>query len=146
VDGKRLSIAVLFAASSVALTCTILDTPATPFLFGAAVMAVPPALIGLGVARNGRVGSLRGPLLLFALLLQLCLAAMLALSGRTDPAEWWLGLPPATVVMFCGLWLFPLVLVPLIYARHFEREGLTEEDLRRFRELARRTREGGEVR
>jgi hypothetical protein len=140
VSGRRISLAVLVVASAVALAGVVPGTPGGSLAFGLAVMAFPPALIAFAVARRGRVGSLRVPLLLFAGLLQLCVLAMLALSGRSDDGVAWLGLPPATAVMLYGLWLAPLLFVSWIHARHFDRAGLTEEDLLRLQELARRNR------
>ena len=139
---KRICIGVVAVASAVALICLLPGVPGAGVLFGLATMALPPALIGLAVSRNGRIGALRGPLLLFAVLLQSGFVAMLLLSDRLDPGRWWLGLPPATAVMLYGVWLAPLLAVSLIYAWHFRHAGLTDQDLDRLRKLARRRRDG----
>ena len=144
-SGQRFCIAVIAIASVVALGCSFLSRSAAGVVFGIAALVFPSALIGIAVSRGGRVGALRVFLVVFALFLQLCLAAMLLLTGRPDPDGWWLGFPPATAVMLYGLWLSPLFIVALIYAWHFEREGVTEDDLRRLRDLARPPRrDGGE--
>jgi Na+(H+)/acetate symporter ActP len=145
VSGQRICIGVIAIASVVALCCAFLSATAAGIAFGVAALFFPPALIGLGVSRGGRVGTLRGFLVAFALFLQLCLAAMLLLGGRADSESWWLGFPPATAMMLYGLWLSPLLIVALIYAWHFEREGLTDDDLHRLRDLVHRAhRDGGE--
>jgi len=143
VSGQRFCIVAIAIASVVALCCMFFSASAAAVVFGVAALVFPPALIGLAVSRGGRVGALRVFLVGFALFLQLCLAAMLLLSGRPDPDSWWLGFPPATAVMLYGLGLSPLLIVSLIYAWHFEREGLTQDDLQRLRELARRPHEDG---
>jgi hypothetical protein len=135
---RRVTLLLLALCSVLALACPFLDHPAAGVIFGLAVLAFPALLIALGAVRHGRIGFLIVPLLLLTLLLEGGFILMLVLSGRPDPAGWWLGLPPATVVMFLGLWLVPLVLVSLVYAWHFERFGLTEGDLRRIRDHARR--------
>lgn len=144
--GKHVSIAVVAVASLAALLGLFWETPASGVLFAAAALTFPPALVGLAVSRRGRIGSLRGPLLVFAGLLQASLVAMLLLGDRPDPETWWLGLPPATLVLLVGVWLLPLAFVSVLHARWFCREGLTEEDLRRIRDLAKRTGDAGEER
>ena len=85
-----------------------------------------PALIALGASRRGRLGVLTMPLLLFGLYLVLCLTAMLLLSAEPEAESWWLGLPPATLLMLAGLWLAPLPAVSLGYAWYFQHSGLGE--------------------
>lgn len=135
---RRVTLLLLAACSVLTLVCPFIDHPAAGVAFGLAVLAFPALLIALGAVRRGHLGLLAAPLLLLTLLLEGGFIAMLVLSGRPDPAGWWLGLPPSTVVMLLGLWLVPLVLVSLVYAWHFERFGLTNRDLRRIRECARR--------
>jgi hypothetical protein len=134
----RLALLVLGSCSIIALVCLLVDHPAGPVMFGVAGFAFPPALIAIGAARDGRIGTLAVPLLLITLLLEGCALGMLLLSDGAGPDEFWLGLPRATAIMLYGLWLSPLLLVSLVYAWHFERFGLRAEDLRRLRRLSRR--------
>jgi len=97
-------------------------------LAGGAVF--PSALIALGAARGGRVGGLKGPLLLLGLLLAAGLLAALFLPGGGPDV---LGLPAATAVMIFVLVPVPLLLLGGIYAATFDRSVLTPEDLDRVR-------------
>ena len=141
--GKSLAIAGLLVASIVALAGLGRDVAALRVGFGVAVMAFPPLLIGMAVSRRGRVGGLRVPVVVLAVILQAAFAAMLGLSGDPDPESWWSGLPPATLVLLLGVWLVPLVLVGLAHAWWFPRDGLSEDDLRRLRDLGLRSRDPG---
>jgi hypothetical protein len=135
---RRVSLSVLLAGSLAILICSVIDHPVSRVAFAVTTMAFPPALIALGALRRGRLGGLAVPLLLFAILLQGCVLAMLVLSAGADSESRWLGLPPATAVMLYGLWLFTLVLVSLLFAWDFDRFAPGEEDLRRIRRIAER--------
>ncbi len=106
------------------------------------VMAFPAALIALAVARNGKVGPLRLPLVALTLILEVCGVAILLLRGQILEAPWFWGFPVAAAIQIYGLWLGPLLLVAIAYGLTFDRWELREEDLRRFN--ARRDRNGGE--
>lgn len=121
----RAALAILSICSSIALVCCFIDHPAAAALFGFAGLGFIPALIALGAARRGRLGSLAAPLVMLTLMLVGCFAAMLVLPGRG-----------ATAIMLVGLWLVPLLLVAFLYAWDFRRFGLREEDLDRIRDLA----------
>lgn len=97
----------------------------------------PVALIALGAARQGRLGSLKLPLLLLALVLAGVLATLLLLPhGGPDAGH----LPLGTVLMLFVLVPVPLVLVSWVYAATFDRWFLREEDLERIRRLGKRER------
>jgi hypothetical protein len=140
--GKPIATFVVVVASVLSLACVLVGGPIASVLFGVATLAFPPALIGLAVARGGRVGPLRWPLLLLAVLLQGSLVAMLVLSPRPDPGEWWFGLPPSTAILLLGPGLMCLLLVSLAYALTFSRHGPNDDDLRRIRDLRRRRETG----
>jgi hypothetical protein len=121
----RAAIVALSICSSIALLCCFIDHPAAAALFGFSGLALIPALIALGAARRGRLGSLAAPLAILALLLAGSFTAMLVLPGTV-----------ATAVMLVGLWLLPLLLVSFLFAWDFRRFGLCDEDLRRLRKIA----------
>jgi hypothetical protein len=141
---RNAALGLLTLASLIALGALLVPHPASGIVFASASLLFPPALAALGASRRGGLGTLGPPLLLFALLLQLLLAAMLLLSGRAGDGGLWLGLPPAAAVLLYGLGLLPLFLVSFGFAWHFGRSGPREEELRRLRELARRAKDRGE--
>jgi hypothetical protein len=115
---RRVALAVLTICSFVALACLFIDHSVAAWLFGASALLFIPSLIAIGAVRRG---LLLMPLLLFGLYLLFCLGAMALLSPEPDRARWWLGLPPAAIVMLIGLWLVPLLAVSFFYAWHFSR-------------------------
>ena len=97
----------------------------------------PVALIGLGAAREGRLGPLKIPLLLLALVLAGVLATLLLLpDGGPDAGP----LPLGTALMLFVLVPVPFVLVSWAYAATFDRWFLRDEDLERIRRLGKRER------
>ena len=137
-------------ANRPSLVLLALAAPATLLAFcaggawGAWVAALtgavfPVALMGLGAARQGRLGALRWALLALGLILAGGLAAVLALpDGGPDV----LGLPLATAILVFAVIPIPLALVGLTYALTFERWGITDEDLDRIRRFSGREGEG----
>lgn len=94
----------------------------------------PVALIALGALRNGRLGPIRAPLLLVALLLELGLVTMLILRQQVMITPWMGGLPLAAVVQIYVLWVVPFIIVAVVYALTFDTFTLTEADLDRLDE------------
>jgi hypothetical protein len=99
--------------------------------------AFPVALIILGAAREGRLERLRGPLLLFGLIL---LAGLLAVFGLPRGGPDVFGLPAGTAIMIFILVPVPLILLGGLYAVSFERSVLRPEDLDRVRAARREER------
>jgi hypothetical protein len=126
---QRVALATLTTCSFVALACLFIDHPLSAPLFGGAAMLFIPSLIALGAARRGRLEYLRLPLILFALYLVGCLAAIFLLSPEPQMERWWFGWPPATVLMLAGLWLAPLLAVSFGFAWHFKQSS-TDSDSR----------------
>jgi hypothetical protein len=141
---RNAALGLLTLASLVAFVALLVPHPASGLVFASASLLLPPALVALGASRRGRLGPLGPALLLFALFLQLLLAAMILLSGRAEAEGLWLGLPPAGAVLLYGLGLLPLLLVSFGFAWHFGGSGPGEEELRRLRALARRAAREGE--
>lgn len=133
---ERLALIILVLLSFTVLVCLLLGGPATSVLFGIAGFGFIPALIAVGACRRGKLGSLGLPLALIMILLEGSLIGIFLCTGPVQQEEWWCGLPPATALMLFGLWLAPLLLVSLVYAWHFERFGLTSDDLARIRALS----------
>ena len=128
----RPSALVLLALATLASLAAFLGSPLAPWLAAFGGATFPVALIALGAARQGRLGSLALPLALLWLLLAGGLAAVLALpAGGPDVA----GLPLATALMIFVLVPVPLLGLGLLYALSFSRLGVREEDLERMRRL-----------
>lgn len=131
----RLALALLALAAPAALLAFSVDLPAGSWIAVwiavlAGGVAFPVALLGLGAARNGRLGRLRGPFLLFGLIL---VAGLLAVFGLPRGGPDVLGLPAGTAIMIFVLVPVPLLLLGALYAASFERSVLRPEDLDRVR-------------
>ena len=129
----RLALVFLAVSSPLILLTSVVGTTAGEVLFALLGMAFPVALIVLGAHRRGRLGPLRWPLGALVLILEGCVAAMLALRGHILDAPWLGGLPLATAVQVYGLFLSPLLLVSLAYAWTFDDSGLRQDDLDELR-------------
>lgn len=140
---RRFALLFLGLASPAVLVCSWFPGFVAELLFVLLVMAFPAALIALAVARNGRLGPLKVPLVVLTVVLEGCGVAMLLLRGQVLQCPWFGGLPMAAAVLVYGLWLAPLLLVALAYGWTFDFWELREEDLRRFDD--RRSRHGGDA-
>lgn len=133
---KRIALGFLALASPVIVAASLVRIPFGDVLFALLATAFPFALIAVAADRRGALGPLAGPLLGLLVYYEACVAAMYLARGW-DEAPWALGLPLAAAIHFYGVFLLPLVLIALLYARTFDRFGLTREDLddlrRRFR-------------
>ncbi len=128
----RPSALALLALATLASLAAFLGSPLAPWLAAFGGATFPVALIALGAAQRGRLGTLRLPLALLWLLLAGGLAAVLTLpAGGPDVA----GLPLATALMIFVLVPVPLLGLGLLYALSFGRLGVREEDLDRMRRL-----------
>lgn len=97
--------------------------------------AMPVAIMLLGAARrSGGVGRLAIPFAFTFLLLAGGFGVALLLPPA-DPSgsTLILGLPPAAAVVFYGIGLLPLFILPLAYAWTFDEVTLSEADLQRVR-------------
>jgi hypothetical protein len=130
---KRAALIFVAASSPLILLSFFLPEPAGPLAFTVLAVAFPVALIGLGAARNGRLGPLAAPLLVLLLLLEGCVVGMLVLRGKVLETPWLGGLPLPAAIQIYAMWLLPLGLIALAYALTFDRFSLTEADLRRLR-------------
>ncbi len=131
----RLALALLALAAPAALLAFTVDVAAGGWIavwiaILAAGVAFPLALLGLGAARSGRLGELRGAFLLFGLILA---AGLLAVFGLPQGAPDVLGLPAGTAIMIFVLVPLPLLLLGGVYAAGFDRSVLRPEDLDRVR-------------
>ncbi len=130
---KRIALAFLALASPALVAASLTDHPFGAVLFLLLATAFPVALIVVGAQRRGSLGPLGWPLLGLLFFYEACVVAMYLLRGQVLEAPWALGLPLAAAIHFYGVFLLPLVLVALLYARTFERFGLSREDLDELR-------------
>lgn len=127
----RFALALLAAAAPATLLAFCIGTGPGVWVAALAGGAVfPAALIALGAARDGRLGSLRWPLLFLGLFLA---AGLLAAIGWSNGGPDVLGLPAATAIMIFVLIPVPLLLLGGIFAATFDRWFLRPEDLYRVR-------------
>ncbi|MHB1263719.1 MAG: hypothetical protein ACYC1S_04775 [Gemmatimonadaceae bacterium] len=104
-------------------------------IVGTALMILGTLLLGAG--RPGR--PLGGLVLVFAFLFLLvggCLAAALLLPAENVGSALLLGLPRRAAIVLYGLGVVPFLVLPVAYARTFDRLGLGEAELAAFRERA----------
>lgn len=131
----RLALVLLALAAPVVLLAFSVAVPAGGWItVWIAVLAggaaFPVALLCLGAARSGRLGRLKGPFLLFGLIL---VAGLLAVFGLPRGGPDVLGLPAGTAIMIFVLVPVPLLLLGGVYAASFDRSVLRAEDLDRVR-------------
>ena len=132
---NRPALALLALAALATLIGSCWGSVAAPWLSALGGAFFPVALIALGAAREGRLGPLKIPLLLLAMVLAGVLATLLLLpDGGPDAGP----LPLGTVLMLFVLVPVPFVLVSWAYAATFDRWFLREEDLERIRRLGKR--------
>jgi hypothetical protein len=115
--------------------------------FGACQLLCFALCFALGLRRAGGLGRLRMPLLVGAVLHQLCwlwlLESYVTYSADPAPQTTVLGFPPPTAIMLYVLWPFPAYFVAL-YVFYFDRFIFTADDQRRFDELVARYGEPGD--
>lgn len=141
---KRLSLGAIFLS-----TMAIAVAYAAAFLPGGAPSwaewtiavstgVVMVATMALGAEKNGRIGWLALPFAFTLVVIAGGFSWVLALPP-VDPSDptLWLGLPPRAAVVIYGIGILPFFVVPTAYARSFERQTLTPDDLARVRQAAR---------
>ncbi len=109
-----------------------------PWALAVGTAAMLVAMMALGAARGGKIGSLVVPFAFVFLVLAGGFGLVLALPG-VDPVnpDLWLGLPPRAAIVLFGIGLLPLFAVPIAYALTFENQTLSAEDLARLRAATR---------
>ncbi len=108
---------------------------------GTALMILGTLL--LGAARTGR--PLGGLVVVFAFLVLLvggCLGAALLLPAENANSALLLGLPRRAAIVLYGLGVVPFLVLPVAYAKTFDRLVLSEAELAAFRERAASLRDG----
>jgi hypothetical protein len=109
------------------------------FVVGMSLMLV--STMALGAAKHGQPG---GPALPFFAVLFLLLAAFggaLALPAEEGPAsQVILGLPLRAALVLYGVGILPVILMPILYARTFDRWVLRPGDVEAVCDAARRAR------
>ncbi len=136
---RRYALAALTIGSVVILASSLSSGAAAEIAFVLAAAAFPALLMVVGAAGSGgRLGAAAWPIAGLLVALEACLFAMLLLRGQVEAGGWVLGLPAAAAVQIYGVLLLPQALVALGYALTFDSFGVSEPDLDRLRELARR--------
>ena len=105
-------------------------------VFGIASMAV--SLMTMGAVREGEKLGILGYAFAFVFaVLMIGFGAALLLPDADGPAsKLFLGLPPRAALVLYGIGVFPVLVLPLVYAKTFEQRTLTEEDIERVRKAA----------
>lgn len=143
---KKAALAVLFLSMVAigAAFATAIAAGRSP-AWSAWVMAVATsfsmiATMTLGAARTGRpLGGLHRVLAPFAAVLLILLgafAAALLLPAAAEPLL--LGLPRRAAIVLYGIGVLPVLILPVAYALTFDELTLTEADIERLRDAARR--------
>lgn len=136
---RHLALAAIGLSSVLILVLCLLGGGAAELGFAVLAMALPVALMLLGVVRpDGRMGSAGGPILLLLALLESCLLGMLLFRGQVAVGPWLLGLPAAASIQIYGIFLVPLALVALGYALTFGDVAVSDDDLERLRRASER--------
>lgn len=108
-----------------------------PFLLALGIPITTVAVMVMGaVRRKSGLGLLAIPFVIVAVILGggFLLALGLPADENTGSALY-LGLPLRAAVVVYGIGLIPIVILPIAYALTFESQTLSEEDVRRAREL-----------
>ena len=134
--GQRLTLALLAAGALLILFFTVLGGAAGSIGFVVVAGAYPFALMALGAARRGRLGSVAWPIALLLVMVELSLVGMLVFRGQVLEGPWVVGLPLSAACQIYGIFLLPLAVTALGFALTFHRFGVDEEDLERLRRLA----------
>lgn len=139
---KGLALGFLTAASLAILTIFFLDLPSLAWIFAMLVMGFPIALVVLAVVRDGRLGRLRGPLLMLSAMLQCGVIGVLAFSGSGRSVY---GLPLSLHFLLLLIWLGPLCVTTLVYAAMFPELGIDDALLERVAQFRRERRFDGDA-
>ena len=129
----RLARLALAAACLVIVVTSLVPIAAGDLLLTIAAVLVPMALIALGAAREGRLGPVGPPLAALVGLLAAVFAGMFAFRGRVVDGPWWGGLPAAAAFQVYGLFVLPLLLTSIAYARTFRTWTLPDDDIEALR-------------
>ena len=113
-----------------------------PWLLALGIPAALGSIMVLGAARGRTgIGSLKLPFLFVFVVLAsgFCLALGLP-AAEAKGAMLLLGLPVRAAIVIYGIGLLPIVVLPVAYAITFDTQTLSEEDIARVREMAKRAR------
>jgi len=129
---RRICLLFLAVASPLILILFVIPWTYSDVVFAILVMGYPVALVGVAVGRGDSLSGLGVVALFLFALLEVSALAMYVLRGFVMEAPWVGGLPFAAAIQLYGLWLIPLLVVPLAYALTFDRFEMTQEDLGRL--------------
>jgi len=111
-----------------------------PWLLALGIPAALGSMMVLGAARGRTgIGSLKLPFLFVFVVLAsgFCLALGLP-AAEAKGATLLLGLPVRAAIVIYGIGLLPIVVLPVAYAITFDTQTLSEADIARVREMAKK--------
>lgn len=118
---RRAALFVVALGCAFVLFASFVEHPASPALLGAAAASVPGALVALAARRATRDGLIAGATI-FSLVGGSLVTAWLATAGLVAAPS--AGpFPLSLVVVLFGVWLIPLAVTGLLFARQFGRLG-----------------------
>jgi hypothetical protein len=126
---KRFALVFLGVAPPVMLLTFVFGTTIGEIVFAMLGILFPIGLMVLGAQREGKLGPLFAPLLIFAIIMGVGVIGMLIFRGQVEDGPWLFGLPMAGAIQFYFVFLVPFLLVSLAYGLTFERFGLRQSDL-----------------
>lgn len=131
---RRLSLITLGVTAPLVLLTFLIPFPGGELVFGLAVVLFPVALMALGASRQGSTGPVTWPLLGLLMVLVVVVVGMFVVRGQVTDGPWWGGLPAGAALQLYGLFLLPLLISSLGYARTFEGWSLRDDELTQLRQ------------
>ena len=105
-------------------------------LFAVCTVTLLSALIAMGARRGNRpLGALIAPIALTASLLLVGFVAALVVAPVTAATPLVGGLPVGAAIVVYGIGLIPMLILPVAYALTFSNLTLTDDDLKRVRDV-----------
>ena len=127
---RHLALGFVMLASIASLVIFFVNSRSADWIFAFLVMAFPIALVVLAVSRNGKLGSLRIPLLLLGGMLEGGALGVLFLNNSIVDGPF--GLPASLYFLLICVWCGPLLITTVTYAITFSEHVVNEETLQRL--------------
>ena len=127
---RHLALGFVMLASIACLVIFFVNSQSGDWIFAFLVMAFPIALVVLAVSRNGKLGSLRIPLLLLCIMLEGGALGVLLLNNSFVDGPF--GLPVSLYFLLICVWCGPLLVTTVTYAITFSEHVINEETLQRL--------------
>ena len=127
---RHLALGFVMLASIASLVIFFVNSQSGDWIFAFLVMAFPIALVVLAVSQNGKLGSLRIPLLLLCIMLECGALGVLFLNNSIVDGPF--GLPVSLYFLLICVWCGPLLVTTVTYAITFSEHVVNEETLQRL--------------